>query len=259
MPYTGAGGQKFMSSVLAKASMPGGYSVTRRATSQEMAKHFPNKTAGSNVSTAARSALQKAMGRYKPGGSFGAGIEAGLERGRVKSMSAGMQNLVSAGLAGTTIAGGLGKKYEEEVAAPTRANLEGIRAERLSGLETILAQMEEGGYQSQLGRQFQASQSTLNRPQSSISSYTPSLPGRSPTTGAKSQLGGSYAPTIPSMESITSSFRKAQGRQPSRSSQSSQSYRQPGSVAMVANGERWVYDDMGIPVRESQYNAPRAF
>jgi len=147
-----------------------GYTITRKATKAEMDKYWADRGGKPSaapkepsISSEARSALQEAMARYKPGGGFGQGIEAGLQRGRTQALSSGMQNLVSSGLAGTTIAGGLGKKYEEEVAAPTRANLESIRADKLSALQIMLAQMEQSGYQAGLGRQFTASQSALNR------------------------------------------------------------------------------------------------
>ena len=110
------------------------------------------ESGGSNVSADARSALQRAMDQYRPGGGFSKGVEAALERGRIKSEASGMQNLVSSGLAGTTMAAGLGKKYEEEVASPARARMESIRAEKISGLEAILAEMEQGGFQAELNR-----------------------------------------------------------------------------------------------------------
>lgn len=105
---------------------------------------------GLNAETLA--AIQKAKAYYAPGGGFGKGVEAGLERGRVKAVSAGMQNLVSAGLAGTTMAGGLGKRYEEEVAAPTRAGVEEQRARAISGIEMA-----------QAGMGFQAGQTSAQR------------------------------------------------------------------------------------------------
>ncbi len=112
-------------------------------------------TAGSSMSPSARSAYEKALAHYKPGGGYGAGVEAGLERGRVKSTASGMQNLVSAGLAGTTMAAGLGKKYEEEVAAPTRARVEGARAEAIAGIQMSMAGTEQRGYESAQDRAFQ--------------------------------------------------------------------------------------------------------
>lgn len=67
---------------------------------------------------------------YAPGGAFGAGHEAQLGRAKEKDVSSGMQALVGSGLAGTTQAAGLGKKWEEEVGAPARLKLEDLRMGR---------------------------------------------------------------------------------------------------------------------------------
>ncbi len=124
----------------------------------------------------ATAAIQRAKAQYAPGGSFGKGIEAGLERGRVKAVSSGMQNLVSAGLAGTTMAGGLGSRYEEEVAAPTRAGLEEERARAISGIEMQEAGMGSQAGQAGLQRSFQASESSASRTlQKYIADLTASL------------------------------------------------------------------------------------
>ncbi|KKN46593.1 hypothetical protein LCGC14_0671430 [marine sediment metagenome] len=119
--------------------------------------------AGGGVGSTALAALGRAKAQYQPGGGFGKGVEAGLERGRVKAVSAGMQNLVSAGLAGTTMAGGLGLRYEEEVAAPTRASLEGERARAISGIEMQEAGMGFQAGQAGLQRGFQAGESAASR------------------------------------------------------------------------------------------------
>lgn len=110
---------------------------------------------GGGMSSAALAAIQKAKALYAPGGGFGKGVEAGLERGRVKAMASGMQGLVGAGLAGTTMAGTLGKKYEEEVAAPTRLGVEERRAQALAGLEMGEAGMRQGAVESSAQRNLQ--------------------------------------------------------------------------------------------------------
>lgn len=110
---------------------------------------------GGGISSAASEALQRAMAYYAPGGGYGAGVEAGLERGRVKAVAGGMQSLVSAGLAGTTMAAGLGKKYEEEVGMPARARVEETRAGAIAGLETMKAQIIQGATESARSRALQ--------------------------------------------------------------------------------------------------------
>ena len=84
---------------------------------------------------------------YKPGGGFGEGVEAGLKRGRTKSMASGMNALIGSGLAGTTMAAGLGKKYEEEVAAPIMAGVESTRAQNLSALNVSMGQAQQSASQ----------------------------------------------------------------------------------------------------------------
>lgn len=120
---------------------------------------------GTNAATLA--AIQRAKAYYAPGGGFGKGVEAGLERGRVKAMASGMQHLVGAGLAGTTMAGTLGKKFEEEVGVPARAGVEEQRAQALSGIEMAQAgmgfQAGQAGLQRDLQRYIANLQATLQR------------------------------------------------------------------------------------------------
>lgn len=209
MPYTGAGGQQFMSSVLAKASRPGGYTRTiprttnvRRVSAAPAAPAAP--TPGLNEKALA--ALRRAKAQYEPGGGFGKGVEAGLERGRVKAMASGMQGLVSAGLAGTTMAGGLGKKYEEEVGAPARASLEERRAQAISGIEMAEAGMGFQAGQAGLQRGFQAGQAGLQRDlQLYIAELQANLQRQEmarrdrPTVSMAAPTGGGYARQFPSI------------------------------------------------------------
>ena len=80
----------------------------------------------------AKAEYDKIIEQYLPGGAFGQGFEAQLERARTKSTAQGMQALVSSGLASTTEAATLGKRFEEEVGAPARQQMEDIRYERLA-------------------------------------------------------------------------------------------------------------------------------
>ncbi len=70
--------------------------------------------------------------RYQPGGGFGAGAMASYERGKTRAVGAGMQQLVSSGLANTTVAATIGKKYEEEVGTPFKLQLQDVQSQRLS-------------------------------------------------------------------------------------------------------------------------------
>lgn len=65
------------------------------------------------------------------GGGFVKGQIAQLERRKTRGVAAGMQSLVSSGLAGTTMAAGLGKKWEEEVGTTARLSIADIAGQRL--------------------------------------------------------------------------------------------------------------------------------
>jgi hypothetical protein len=79
--------------------------------------------------------------QYKSGGSFEKSVEGGLERGEKKAVASGTQALVSAGLSNTTQAGGLSKKYQEEVAAPAR-----LQAADVSNQRTAEALQQKAGF-----------------------------------------------------------------------------------------------------------------
>ena len=68
----------------------------------------------------------------KPGGTFEKATEAQIGRAGKKSVASGMQALVSSGLAGTSQAAGLQKKFEEEVGQPSRLAAADVSAQRLS-------------------------------------------------------------------------------------------------------------------------------
>lgn len=77
--------------------------------------------------------FDRIIAQQEAGGAFEAATEAAIGRGRKKSVSQGMQALVSSGLASTTQAAGLGKKFEEEVGVPARLQATDIREQRLAG------------------------------------------------------------------------------------------------------------------------------
>jgi len=72
------------------------------------------------------------IARYGPGGTYGRAAEALLERQKIGDVGAGAQRLISAGLYGTEVGGGLERAWEAEVGAPARLRLEDIKMERLS-------------------------------------------------------------------------------------------------------------------------------
>ncbi len=154
--------------------------------------HAPSRN-WSAISSSAL-AIRRAKAQYAPGGGFGKGVEAGLERGRVKAMASGMQGLVGAGLAGTTMAGGLGLRYEEEVAAPVRAGVEEQRAQAISGIEMQQAgmgfQAGQAGAQRGLQKYIADLQANLQRE---------SMAPRGPTVSMAAPTGGGYAKQFPSI------------------------------------------------------------
>ena len=70
--------------------------------------------------------------QQEAGGTLEKATEAAIGRGRTKSVAQGMQALVSSGLASTTQAAGLGKKFEEEVGVPARLQAADISQQRLT-------------------------------------------------------------------------------------------------------------------------------
>lgn len=126
------------------------------------------------LTDAARSAFQSAIGLLGPNGQFMSGIEAGLDRGRTKALASGMSGLVQAGLSNTTQAAGLGKKYEEEVAAPTRASATSDRIRQLASLYAALGGAEQSAFESGANRQQNMFQTVAaNRPASNYGQYRP--------------------------------------------------------------------------------------
>ena len=90
---------------------------------------------------------------YGTGQDFMKGVEASLSRLQTKTMSAGMQNLVSSGLAGTTMAGNLASAFAEETVAPALLQ---ANAQRVQSLADLFMQRE------QMDRQSFAQQSSLS-------------------------------------------------------------------------------------------------
>jgi hypothetical protein len=138
-------------------------SFIKRQKEQAAAPKAAAAKKGSSITPAASKALKSARKQYAPGGGFAKGTEAALKRGGKKAIAGGMQSLVSSGLASTSMGAGLAKKYEEEVAAPTRAGVESQRASALAGIDTLSAQMEQGGFESAQSRSLAAGEGAAGR------------------------------------------------------------------------------------------------
>ena len=74
--------------------------------------------------------FDRVIKQYETGGTFERATEAKIGRAGEKATASGMQALVSSGLAGTSIAAGLGKKFEEEVGQPARLEAQDIASQR---------------------------------------------------------------------------------------------------------------------------------
>jgi len=102
----------------------------------ELLSKFQEQQAAANLRNEQRyqeglTLFDRMISQYETGGTFEKATEAALQRGETKSVASGTQALVSSGLASTTQAGGLSKKFQEEVAAPARLQAADISSQRL--------------------------------------------------------------------------------------------------------------------------------
>lgn len=112
--------------------------MARQTTTTSRAGGTTTTTSKSGVSAASLKAVRELFAEakklYAPEGAFMGGVEARVARGEKKAVATGMQGLVAAGLGGTSMMGGLGKKYQEEVAQPALAQAETTRLSFLASL-----------------------------------------------------------------------------------------------------------------------------
>ena len=194
---------------------PRSITISRKATPEEMAGAgyaAPTGPAGpaapaggvgagvgaGGIDPVTSEALKKAMAFYGPEGGYGKGVEAALGRARTKAVASGTQALVSAGLAGTTMPAGLGKKFEEEIGMPARARVEETRAERLAGFEILKAQITQGATEAARARalqKFLARLSSSTQLQIASMRTAPSIVSRpiTPTRTTREDAGAVYA------------------------------------------------------------------
>ncbi len=149
---TGVGGTNQQIAAANRANLR--YAASRRYAT-------PSAKAGPSMPAASSELWKQAIAHYAPGGGYGKGVEAGLERGRTKALASGTQSLVSAGLYGTTTTAGLGKKYEEEVAMPARARVESTRAQAIANLKVGYAGAMQSGYESAADRSLRMNMASM--------------------------------------------------------------------------------------------------
>lgn len=152
MPYIGAGGKEYMSSVLAKASMPGGYTTTT-TTGTSQPNWLSSLVQSSQVANIAnkqremeiRGLYDEIIRRYQPGGAFEAKSLAELDRLKKRSVTEqygqSEQQAISGGIFGVQrpTRAGMGMKWEEQVGAPARLSLEDVLMQRLTSAQTGMA------------------------------------------------------------------------------------------------------------------------
>jgi hypothetical protein len=90
-----------------------------------------------------RGIYEDIAGMFAPGGAFGRGYEAMLERTKKRDVASGAQALVGSGLYNTTQTAGLGKAWEEDVGMPSRMRLEDVRMEKYAGAKRDIAGLLE--------------------------------------------------------------------------------------------------------------------
>jgi len=118
--------------IVASNPWGGGSSYGNAAPLEKMTKE--TNEANKQRENEIRSMFDQLLGMYKPGGGFGAGTEAILERQKQKDLSSAVASSVSSGMFNTTLPAGFGKQWEEEIGMPSRLKLEDMRYGAYSGV-----------------------------------------------------------------------------------------------------------------------------
>lgn len=185
---------------------------------------------------------EQARAQFAPGGAYTKGVEAAVARQGEKAMSSGMQNLVSSGLAGSTMSGSLGNKFAEEVAAPALASAESERATNLANLDmqyaNMLNQLEQSKTQTDTARGNYQQQGSItaamaNKPRTSVidTGYADRMAASKVTTGS----GGKKVPQV--MAILSGAGTKTSG---------STSDYSPLANTMKVNGQTYTYGTDGL-------------
>lgn len=144
MGFVGAGGKRFMSSALAKASQPGGYQITTNYGAGGNPNYRgPRVGTGYGQAFAANKARQariesmydEMLKTTTREGAFYKSNLAQIEQAKVKGVGTETQNLISSGMYGTTTASGVGRQWEADVGMPARIKLEDVMEQRRLGIQ----------------------------------------------------------------------------------------------------------------------------
>jgi len=109
-----------------------------------------------------RGLFEAAIARLQPGNAMERAAFEGIESGKRTAVGSAMQNLVSGGMAGSSLAGSV-PIIAEKAAASSRLGVTAAREQLLSGVETNLAGLLFQGEETEKGRQFTAAQNQLNQ------------------------------------------------------------------------------------------------
>ncbi len=161
-----------------------------------------SRSSTSGVSSATRARVtglfKEAKAMYAPGGDYMKGIEAQLERGGEKAVATGMQGLAAAGLGGTSMMGGLGLKYEEDVATPARSQ---ATTARLSALSSLL--QAEAGATANMATRYSTSPGGSYGGGGGGGSYTPARTTSARRPSTTRQPEARKLPTLSAFPSLT--------------------------------------------------------
>ncbi len=148
--------------------------------------------------TQAKTEYDKVIAQYLPGSSFGAGVEADIERRGESFVAQRSQEMVSRGTFNTTARAGVRSKFEEEIASPARLSLESLRQDKLAAARSaeagLVERVQDTGPSSTLISQLaqrQQKASGVRRSSSRISSGFLSISGIT-SRASKSRLSPAF-------------------------------------------------------------------
>ena len=211
MAYTGAGGRKFMSSVLAKASLPGGYTRTvgpgsggsgRGVAQSALQRWLGTQRQARGMFGQAEQPLRESVQMFQPGGGYGRGQAMLLQEQARQAQAEALSSQVATGMSSGSLATGTGLRVKRDL------------AQGLAGVEDVRTQFLTQALQSLSGLRGRRAQ-TLATTQDPV--YAPYM----------SYLGG--AETRASQEAMqrvqANAGLRTANRQPTRQTATSSGYR----------------------------------
>ena len=211
MAYIGAGGQKFMSSVLAKASMPGGYTRTigpgsggsgRGVAQSALQRWLGTQRQARGMFTGAEQPLQQSVQMFQPGGGYGRGQAMLLQEQARQAQAEALSTQVSTGMSSGSLATGTGLRVKRDL------------AQGLAGVEDVRTQFLAQALQSLAGLRGQRAQ-TLSATQDPVS-----MPYLSYLGGVESRASQEAMQRIQANVGL-----RTANRQPTRQTATSSGYR----------------------------------